>query len=672
MRSERLVSFLRALSLRQKVFLSSAALLLLVVSLSSVAHWFVFIPMYTNRMKEYGVRVGQYLISRCRPHMIVGDVPAMNQVLHERISVDSEILYALIVNGEGTVIAHSFPEQVPPGLGTAAELRPRAVQHVRLVEVEDTAIYDVSLPVEDGPGDRWAIHVGLTKEPIDDAVTEMEFLVAALMLVTVTLAIGLSRLAATYVSRPILDLTRAMHQLSRGDVDLLLGPGSVHGVGSGPTVAAAAGGEGETWGAVGKPSDLGFGVPAERGSAEGRAQALPVGDEIAQLSHAFGDIIRSMKQKTDALAKSEERLRLFFDYDPNPLFLVDMELKRILDVNEPATRIFQANEQALLATPFLELFHPDDAERLANRAGGCALGDYFFLNRLSVKRKGREAFFIGLHARVVDLRDFAGGVSGLGLIVRTIDITERLEQESQLIQAGKMATLGEMATGVAHELNQPLNVLKVGADFFRKSAERAVDIPHQKLLTISRNMSEQVDRASAIIDHLREFGRKSDHQLYLVDVNEPVRGAFTLMGQQLRVRNIEVELDLAKGLPRVRAHKNRLEQVFLNLITNARDAMAAKGEGELKRLTVRTFREGSHVVAQVSDTGCGMTEQVRERIFEPFFTTKNAGEGTGLGLSITYNLVRDFHGSIDVESMPGQGTTFRIRLPACEEGEAGP
>jgi C4-dicarboxylate-specific signal transduction histidine kinase len=253
------------------------------------------------------------------------------------------------------------------------------------------------------------------------------------------------------------------------------------------------------------------------------------------------------------------------------------------------------------------------------------------------------------------------------LIIRTVDITRRLEQAAQLTQASKMATLGEMATGIAHELNQPLNVIQVGADFFAKATKRGQQISDDEVLKVSRNISEQVDRATHIIDHLRDFGRKSDLRVYPVDLNDPIRGVFTLLGQQLELRNIEVNLRLDEGLPKILADRNRLEQIFLNLVTNARDAMEVKGPETSKKLTITTSREGDGVVARLWDTGTGMPEGIRKKIFEPFFTTKEAGQGTGLGLSITYNLVKDFKGDIEVESAPDLGTTFKLSFPVYEE-----
>jgi signal transduction histidine kinase len=189
-------------------------------------------------------------------------------------------------------------------------------------------------------------------------------------------------------------------------------------------------------------------------------------------------------------------------------------------------------------------------------------------------------------------------------------------------------------------------------------------------MKVSRNISDQVARSSNIINHLREFGRKSDFHVYPVNLNEPIRDVFTMLGQQLKLRNIDVRLDLAESLPEIQGDTNRLEQVFLNLVTNARDAMETMPADKEKILTISTRRQEDSVVAEVSDTGEGMSEQTQQKIFEPFFTTKDVGKGTGLGLSISYNLVKDFNGDIEVDSVLGEGTTFRVTFPiARKQGE---
>jgi histidine kinase len=255
------------------------------------------------------------------------------------------------------------------------------------------------------------------------------------------------------------------------------------------------------------------------------------------------------------------------------------------------------------------------------------------------------------------------------VIVTTSDVTERVKSEEQLIQASKMATLGEMSAGVAHELNQPLSVIKTSASFLTKKIDRKEPVSPDILRELADEMDSQVDRASLIINHLRQFGRKTDIRKANVQLNDCISGTFTVLGRQLEVHGIKVELDLDKELPPIKGDRNRLEQVFLNLIMNARDAMDEKqelaGQDVEKVLRISSKTADDRVVVKVSDSGLGMSEGVKEKIFEPFFTTKPVGKGTGLGLSISFGIVRDYDGIIEVQSFEGRGTTFTISFPAA-------
>jgi histidine kinase len=252
------------------------------------------------------------------------------------------------------------------------------------------------------------------------------------------------------------------------------------------------------------------------------------------------------------------------------------------------------------------------------------------------------------------------------LLVTTSDITKRLETEQQLLQASKMATLGEMATGVAHELNQPLAVMESASSFLLRKLKKEEKIEDEHLQLMAEKITANVDRATKIINHLREFGRKTDVSLEKVQVNHLLTRAHELLSQQLKVRGIEVVWQLAEGLPLIMADSGRLEQVFVNLLLNARDAIedklatAVMKKGS-EKITLTTTTDGNKVTVEVSDTGMGIPQDQLEKIFEPFFTTKSVGKGTGLGLSISYGIIKDCGGNIRVK--PGKGARFIIEFP---------
>jgi C4-dicarboxylate-specific signal transduction histidine kinase len=186
---------------------------------------------------------------------------------------------------------------------------------------------------------------------------------------------------------------------------------------------------------------------------------------------------------------------------------------------------------------------------------------------------------------------------------------------------------------------------------------------------MAEDISSNVQRASKIIQHMRDFSRQSDAQKSRININDPIRDVFKVLGHQLRVHEVKLQLDLDPDIPMILAEHNRLEQVFINLVTNALDAMDEKiarpeYSGSEKCLRIRSSAENGTVTVIVSDTGIGMSKALQQKIFEPFFTTKQVGKGTGLGVSISYGIVKDYDGTIDIDSAVGKGTTFTLRFPA--------
>jgi len=248
------------------------------------------------------------------------------------------------------------------------------------------------------------------------------------------------------------------------------------------------------------------------------------------------------------------------------------------------------------------------------------------------------------------------GVVGVGQ-----DITELKFAQAQVIQSSKLATLGEMATSVAHELNQPLNVIRMAAGNSRRKISKGI-ADSEYLNDKLERIEDQTARAAAIIDHMRMFGRKAEEKPGLIDPRAVVTNALDLMGEQLRLAGIEIVTEFAEDCSSVSGHTIQIEQVILNLLTNARDAMAER-DGKTK-ITLRVFEDKSGVHITSQDTGGGIPEKVLPRIFEPFYTTKEMGKGTGLGLSVSYGIIRDMNGTTIAENIE-DGARFKITLPSA-------
>ena len=237
---------------------------------------------------------------------------------------------------------------------------------------------------------------------------------------------------------------------------------------------------------------------------------------------------------------------------------------------------------------------------------------------------------------------------------------ERKEAAAQIIQASKLATLGEMATSVAHELNQPLSVIRMVVGNIQRKISQGNSDPEYLSSKLAR-IEQQTTRAASIINHMRMFGRKAKEKPTAVDPRQVVSHALELVGEQLRLADITVVTELAEHCPPVLGHSIQMEQVVLNFISNARDAMTGS-DGESK-ITLRVFADPQGVHITTEDTGGGIPEAVLPRIFEPFYTTKDMDKGTGLGLSVSYGIIREMKGSIVAENT-NDGARFTITLPA--------
>jgi hypothetical protein len=273
---------------------------------------------------------------------------------------------------------------------------------------------------------------------------------------------------------------------------------------------------------------------------------------------------------------------------------------------------------------------------------------------------GGDASRLLVNATEVPLQNASGGESAVaGTILIIEDITGRVRLEEQLQISEKMASIGVLAAGVAHEVNTPLT----GISSFTQMLLDGADPADPKTVLLEK-IERQTFRAAKIVNGLLSLSRPgaSPNERTTVDLNVIISDVFSLLEHQFRANNITIRRELATGPAPVVGIEHQLQQVLLNLLLNARDAMPKGGW-----LTVATRLDGDRVVAEVADTGSGIPAEHLARIYDPFFTTKPMGRGTGLGLSITYSIVREHDGTIDCDSMVGKGTRFSLSLPMAAD-----
>jgi two-component system NtrC family sensor kinase len=278
------------------------------------------------------------------------------------------------------------------------------------------------------------------------------------------------------------------------------------------------------------------------------------------------------------------------------------------------------------------------------------------LSALSVPADGAQR----VRQQMAPVVDAIDGSQVERVIVVVRDVTEERWLEASLIQSEKLAAVGRLAAGVAHEINNPLTVILANTQILRE--EIATTHPYYGSIELISRASE---RTSRVVRNLLDFSRAEQFEFVPTDLNRSLEDAVSLVGSQVRKANIEIVTDLAPGLPPIWASPDHLHVVWLNLLLNARDAIVeADREGAIR---VSSRRDGERVVVHVRDNGVGMPLHMLGRIFDPFFTTKPPGQGTGLGLFTCYRTVQRHGGEINVDSQAGEGTSFEIWLPIRQE-----
>ncbi|SLM28058.1 Sensory box histidine kinase and response regulator protein [Desulfamplus magnetovallimortis] len=429
------------------------------------------------------------------------------------------------------------------------------------------------------------------------------------------------------------------------------------------------------------------------------------------IRNAAGEVVAAMEISLDITERkkleqraeqSEKKYQVIFNNIPNPIFVLDYDTLKIINCNSSVFQVYGYQESELQGKKFTTLFadadenpsivslpvsaipsgRPSDIdenpEKKENEKAYSnenrnkkykyndeQIRESTILNTVRHVKSNGQIFYVDIW---ISPSEYPGQKV---LLVTTSDITERLETETQFNQAAKLATLGEMATGVAHELNQPLSVIKTSSSFCISKISKKQDIKQDILNRLLQKIDSNVDRASRIIVHMRDFARKSEINVERTSVKRIVISALEIFSQQLKVRGIDVVCQIPDDLPDAMADPGRLEQVFINLLLNARDAIEEKSSrnnnDSEKSIFIRGFEENGKIYLEIEDTGTGIPDDVAEKIFQPFFTTKEVGKGTGLGLSISYGIIKDCKGIIKLKQSSGSGTIFQIILPSAQE-----
>ncbi|MFT5396841.1 MAG: PAS domain S-box-containing protein [Gammaproteobacteria bacterium] len=557
-----------------------------------------------DNLQRYAITTSRLFKNAIKDAVLSMDLATLESFVEE-ISSNPDIVYTRIVSN-GVILAQG---------GNALILKQSRHQDKSIAEVSD-GIYDIRTEIVEADLTYGVIEMGLSTDIIDHVLVKARQWIGGIASLEIILVALFSFILGTYLTRQLLTLKKASNIIA------LSGPG--------------------------------YQIP------------ISGNDEISDVARAFNEMSNNLNKVLVEQERVASDLTQLIDSANAPIFGIDADGK-VNEWNQQAEKITGYKKDDVMGQDLVADFITEDYkdsvdEVLAKALNGDETANFEF--PLFTESGDRVDVLLNSTTR----RDASGrvvGVVGVGQDitelnqVRVEQEKERKEATAQIIQSSKLATLGEMATSVAHELNQPLNVIRMASGNVRRKVSKGTADAEYLNNKIER-IEEQTARAAAIINHMRMFGRNAKEYPEPIDARSVVTNALDLMGEQLRLADIEIVTELAEDCPSILGHIIQLEQVILNLLTNASDAMA-ENDGDAK-ITLRVFEDGKSVHIKSEDNGGGIPDDVLPRIFEPFYTTKEMGKGTGLGLSVSYGIVRDMNGTIVAENID-DGARFTITLP---------
>lgn len=618
------MKFFQQLTLKNKIFISCLGFVLLVSLLIGLFTRSLLISSLTSELKKRGIGIAQGIADNSRVHILTENRAKLTALAYDaRLGNRKDIVrYLLISNNKGQILAHTFTTGFPKRTKELVSHQDFTQENVISTNLGGYPVFHAVVPVKEGIYTIGSVQVGLDRQHIEKLIANLRLVFFSFLSSVTVIFFFLSHRLALLITKPVSSLIRYTDQLRKGDFNIL----------------------------------------SQNNISEPNPRILTKEDEISQLTDSFIKMTDRLKQSTESLTESQKKYRSLFKSGPNPIFVVDKKTFEIIDANPNATELFGYGRDELIQMKFFDLAGLKDKSLFTTDIDG---ETRFIHSKVKFYTKNSSPVFVNIHASPSEYRNEDV------IIVAATDISELVEKDSQLIQASKMTNLEKMSAGIAHEINQPLNAIKMGSEYLMMMQEKKKTVKEDDMDLVLNQISSQVSRASEIVGRLKTFSRKTDFSRDVININTCIQSVHKIIGRQIALQNIDLELTLDEHLPPVLAHNNRLEQVIFNLITNARDAINERIENandiERGMIQIQTFFNEDQVGFEIADNGTGIESDQIDRIFESFYTTKEMGEGLGLGLPIIKGIVKDYNGNISVKSIPVQGTSFRIIFPAYQE-----
>jgi len=631
-----------------------------------------------------GLVLAENLSLRLADALLTRDLLRMKTMIDELKGVGEDIVYAFVQDGAGNVLAHTFQKGFPVDLLEAnAPGGPEGKSaHVQLLDAGSEYIYDFAVPVALDDKRLGTARLGLSRAHAEAEVRRLLVAFAGLSVAALAAALALSAVFARRVTRRINLLKEYAQEVVAGNLD----------------IETAATLEKNCWELMdcGRRQCPAYGKPRHRcwhmqgtlcpdcapADSQGRKSCArcPVfrqnaGDEIQDLAETFGIMAMTLKgqigeleEAGQILGRQRQLLRTILDATPDLVCLLD-ENHVYLAVNRGFAAFLGRPEKDIVGKSEAGLFPEEEAA--GRMAANRAILDSARALQAEVRRKtpDGERWF---HEVGVPVRDAAG--RAVAVLKTARDVTEVKSIEAQLLQSQKMESLGKLAGGVAHEINTPLGIILGYAQLLQD------DVPEGQVREDLQIIERQAKVCRKIVSDLLGFSRQHESSLGRMDLNASVREVASLVRHTFSLEKVAIDLDLDQGLPQLVGDREKLGQVWMNLLNNARDAMPGGGTIRIRsrrRPAEADGPEAGWLELCVADSGQGISPEHLGKIFDPFFSTK--GTGTGRGLSVSFGIVQNHGGRIEVLSpAPGElrpagenadrpGAAFCVLLPVAPE-----
>ncbi len=634
--------------------------------------------------RNRGISIAANLAARAVEPILTIDFLILKNLVDEAASLNDDISYGFILGSEGEVLVHTFKGGFPIEMKTTNTVESHQPFSRRLLDTGETLVYDYAAPVIIGEERIGTVRVGLLRTRVEKAINRLLRL-AFLVTSIVTLAAGIvGAVLANSVTRRIKLLQQSAEKVVRGELDTHTAPTlreNCWEVMQCDNTRCKAYGNfyHRCWYLAGTlcanciAGDYATKIETCRHCA---VYKKSTGDEIQSLAESFDYMTLSLKKRMQELQDAEKTMReqrmllkTILDATPEFVYLQDCHGK-YQAVNRAFCHLLGKEEEQIIGKVDHDLYPPDRAKK--------NIEENEEILRSGAVLEKQEAIESGsgskwCHVMRMPVRSPDGAISGILWSGR--DITALKEMEARMVQARKMESVGQLAAGVAHEINTPLGVILGYAQVLLEEIPED-DQRHQDLEIINR----QGKICRRIVADLLKFSRWSGSTYAFFAPNEVIEEIVSVMEHTFNLDRVSIRCQLDPLLPGFLGDRDKFKQVLVNLLNNAHDAIGTDG-----RICITTFFDAmrSELVLTVSDTGQGIPREDQGRIFDPFFTTKPVDKGTGLGLSVSYGIVQEHGGRITVESPPGgdhacdkkanRGAAFLVRLPTVyfQEGQGG-